>query len=82
MSSLALIKAFACLVVICGSPWIILAERRHSIFALVVFCVQVRMCFLFPVMLMRVVSRKSKLMRVGLCTGILSLSASMDGILF
>jgi hypothetical protein len=32
-----LFKAFACLVVIFWSPWISLAERRHSSFALVVF---------------------------------------------
>jgi hypothetical protein len=47
-----------------------------------VFCVQVRNCFLLTVMLMRVVSEKYKLMRVGLHTGILSLRAPMDGILF
>jgi hypothetical protein len=51
-------------------------------FALVVFCVQVRICCLFPVMLMRVVNGKSKPMRVGLHTGILWLGALMDGILF
>jgi hypothetical protein len=32
-----LFKAFACLVVIFWSPWISLAERSHSSFALVVF---------------------------------------------
>jgi hypothetical protein len=36
MSSLVLRKSFACLVVICGSPWISLAERSCSSFALVV----------------------------------------------
>jgi hypothetical protein len=46
------------------------------------FCVQVRNCFLFPAMPMRVMSGKSKLMRVGLCIGILRLRALMDGILF
>jgi hypothetical protein len=59
-----------------------LAERSRSIFALVVFCVQVRNCFLFPVMPMRVVRVKSKPMSVGLCTGILRLRAPMDDILF
>jgi hypothetical protein len=39
-------------------------------------------CFLFPVMLMWVVSGKSKPMRVGLHTRILKLRAPMDGILF
>jgi hypothetical protein len=39
MSSLVLIKAFACLVVICWSLWISLAERSHSSFPLVVSCV-------------------------------------------
>jgi hypothetical protein len=42
----------------------------------------VRNYFLFLVMSMRVVSGKSKPMRVGLCTGILRLRAPMDGILF
>jgi hypothetical protein len=82
MSSLVLIKAFACLVVICWSPWISLAERSHSSIALVVSCVQVRNYFLFSVMPMRVVSGKSKQMRVGLRTGIFRLRASVDGILF
>jgi hypothetical protein len=48
----------------------------------VVFYVQVRICFLFPVMPMRVVSGKSKPMRVGLCTRILKLRSLMGGILF
>jgi hypothetical protein len=48
----------------------------------VVFCVQVRIYFLFLVIPIRVVSGKSKPMRVGLCTRILKLRASMDGILF
>jgi hypothetical protein len=82
MSSLVLFKAFACLVVIFWSPWISLAERSRSSFALIVLCVQVRICFLFPVMPMRVVSGKSKPMRVGLHTGILRLRALMEGILF
>jgi hypothetical protein len=59
-----------------------LPERSRSIFALVVFCVQVRNCFLFLVMPMRVVRVKSKPMSVGLCTGILRLRALMDDILF
>jgi hypothetical protein len=42
----------------------------------------VRNCFLFLMMPMRVLSGKSKPMRVGLCTGIPSLRALMDGILF
>jgi hypothetical protein len=53
-------------------PWINLAVLNRSSFALTVFCVQVRNCFLFPVMSMR----------VGLSTGILRLRALMDGILF
>jgi hypothetical protein len=39
MSSLVLFKAFACLVVIFWSPWISLAKRSRSSFALVVFYV-------------------------------------------
>jgi hypothetical protein len=46
------------------------------------FCVQVRNCFLFLAVSMRVVSGKYKPMRVGLCTWILRLRALMDGILF
>jgi hypothetical protein len=64
------------------SPWISLAEHSHSSFALAVFCVQVRNCFLLPVMPTRVVSGKSKPMKVGLRTGILSLRMLMDDILF
>jgi hypothetical protein len=82
MSSLVLSKEFACLVVTCWSPWISLAERSHSSFALIVSCVQVRICFLFPTMPMRVVSGRSMPMRVGLRTGILKLRVSIDGILF
>jgi hypothetical protein len=82
MSSLVLIKAFACLVVIFWSLWISLAERSRSSFALIVFCVQVRNCFLSLAMLTRVVSGKSKPMRVGLRTRILRLRVLMDGILF
>jgi hypothetical protein len=82
MSPLVLLKSFECLVVIFRSPWISLVERSRSSFALVVFYVQVRNCFLFPMMPMRVVSGKSKPMRVGLCTSILRLRAVMDGILF
>jgi hypothetical protein len=44
--------------------------------------VQVRSCFLLPVMLMRVVIGKSKPMRDGLRTGILRLRVPMDDILF
>jgi hypothetical protein len=73
MSSLVLFKAFACLAVIFWSPWISRAERSHSSFALVVSYVQVRNCFLFPAMSMRVVSGKSRPMR---------LRELMDGILF
>jgi hypothetical protein len=82
MSSLILFKAFGCLEVIFWSHWISLAEHSHSIFALVVFCVLVRNCFHFLAMSTRVVSGRSKPMRVGLCTGILRLRALMDGILF
>jgi hypothetical protein len=64
------------------SPWIGLVERSRSSFALVVFCVQVRNRFLLPAMLMRVVSGKSKPMRVGFRTGILMLRMPMDDILF
>jgi hypothetical protein len=82
MSSFVLFKAFTYLLVICWSQWISLSERSHSSFALVISYVQVRNCFLFLVMPMRVVSGKSKLMRVGLCTDILWLRTLMDGILF
>jgi hypothetical protein len=43
---------------------------------------QVKSCFLFSVMPMRVVSEKSKPMRVELRTGIIRLGVPMDGILF
>jgi hypothetical protein len=79
---LVLFKAFACLVVVFWSPWICLAECSRSSFALIVFYVQVRNCFLFLVIPMMVVSGMSKPMRVGLRTGILRLRASMDDILF
>jgi hypothetical protein len=82
MNLLILIKTFACLEVIFWSPWIILAERSRSSFALAIFCVQVRNCFLLLVMPTRVVSGKSKLMWVGHHTGILRLRVPMDGILF
>jgi hypothetical protein len=82
MSSLVLIEAFACLVVICWSSWISFVVRSHSSFALVVSFVQVRIYFLFSAMPMKVVSGKSKPMRVGLRAGILRLRALMDGILF
>jgi hypothetical protein len=82
MSSLVLFKAFACLVVIFWSPWISLAKRSRSSFALVVFCVQVRNCFLFLVMPVRFINGKCNPMRVGLHTRILRLKVLMDGILF
>jgi hypothetical protein len=82
MTSLVLFKAFACLVVIFWSPWISLVECSHLSFALVVFCMQVRNYFPLSAMLMRVVSGKSKPMRVRLCTGTLRLRAPMDDILF
>jgi hypothetical protein len=82
MSSLLLIKAFACLVVIYRSPWISLAERNRSSFVLVVSYVEVRNCFLFPAIPTRVVNGKSKPMRDGLHTRILRLRALMDDILF
>jgi hypothetical protein len=41
-----------------------------------------RNCFLFPVMPKRVISQKSKPMRVGLRTRILRFRALMDDILF
>jgi nicotinamide mononucleotide adenylyltransferase len=44
--------------------------------------VQVRSFFLFPTMLMRVISGRFKPMRVGHHTGILRLRALMDDILF
>jgi hypothetical protein len=65
-----------------GSHWISLAERSRSSFALVVFRVQVRNCFLLLVMPTRVVSGKYKPMRDGLRTGILRLRMLMDDILF
>jgi hypothetical protein len=76
MSSLVLFKAIACL------AWISLVEHSHTSFALVVSYVQVRSCFLFPMMSTRVVSGRSKPMRVGHCTGILRLRALMNDILF
>jgi hypothetical protein len=80
--SFNLVETSTCLEVIFWSPWISLAERSHSSFALIVFSVQVRKCFLLLAMPTRVVSGKSKLMRVGLRTGILRLRMPMDGILF
>jgi hypothetical protein len=65
-----------------GSPWISLAERSHSSFVLVVFCVQVRNYFLLPAMPTMVVSGKFKLMRDRLRSGILRLRMPMDDILF
>jgi hypothetical protein len=82
MSSLALLKAIAYLVVVVWSPWISLAEHSHSSFALIVSYVQVRSFFLVSVMPMRVASGRSKLMRVGHHTRTLRLRALLDGILF
>jgi hypothetical protein len=82
MSPLVLSKDFACLVVICWSPWISLAEHSRLSFALVISCVQVRIYFLLPAMPTRVVSGRSKPVRVGPHTGIHRLRASMDDILF
>jgi hypothetical protein len=58
------------------------SKRSRSSFALVVLCVQVRNCFLFLMMSMRVASGRSKPQRVGCITGILRLRVPMDGILF
>jgi hypothetical protein len=69
MMSLVLFKVVVCLVVIFWSPWVSLADHSHSSFALVVSYVQVWNCFLFPVMPTRVVSGKSKPIRIGLRTG-------------
>jgi hypothetical protein len=80
--SFNLVKTTACLEVIFWSPWISLAEYSRSSFSLAVFCVQVSNYFLLLVMPIRVVTEKSKPMRVGLCTRILRLRAPMDGILF
>jgi hypothetical protein len=44
--------------------------------------VQVRNCFLLAPMPTRVVSGKSRLMRVGLCARIFRLRVLMDGIVF
>jgi hypothetical protein len=49
---------------------------------LLLFCVQLRNCFAFLAIPMRVVSGKFKPMRVELRTVILRLRALMDGILF
>jgi hypothetical protein len=81
MSPLILINP-ACLEVIFWSPWISLAERSRSSFALAIFCVQVRNCFLLPAMPTRVASGKSKPPRVGLRTGIPRLRMLMDSIPF
>jgi hypothetical protein len=62
--------------------WISLAERNHSSFALAIFYVQVRNCFLLPAMPTRVASGKSKPMRVGLHTRIPRLRMPMHGIPF
>jgi hypothetical protein len=80
--SFNLVETSACLEVIFWSPWISLAECSRSSFTLAIFYVQVMNCFLLSTMPMRVVSGKSKPMRVGFCTRILRLRAPMDGILF
>jgi hypothetical protein len=77
---LVLFKVFAYLAMIFWPSQISLAERSHSSFTLVFL--QVRKCFLFLVMPMRVISRKSKPMMVGLRTGILRLRALINDILF
>jgi hypothetical protein len=64
------------------SPWISFAEHSRSIFALLVSCVQVKSLFFIPAMPMKIVSGRSKSMRVGHCTRILRLRAMMDDILF
>jgi hypothetical protein len=81
MSPLILITS-ACLEVIFWSPWISLGERSRSTFALAIFCVQVRNCFLLPAMPTMVASEKSKPTRVGLRTGIPRFRMPMDGIPF
>jgi hypothetical protein len=65
-----------------SSRLISLVEHSLSSFALVVSYVQVRSCFLLPVMPTRVASGRSKLMRVLHHIGILRLRTLMDGILF
>jgi hypothetical protein len=82
MSSLAFFKAFACLVVIVWSRWISLAEGSRSSFALVISCVQVRIFFLFPAMLMKGVIGRSKPKRVGRLTGTRRLRVLMEVIMF
>jgi hypothetical protein len=82
MSSLALFKALACLVMIVWSRWICLGEHSHSSFALVVSCVQVRIFFLFLVMPMRGASERSKPMRIGCLIRIWWLRVPMEVILF
>jgi hypothetical protein len=82
LESFNLVETSACLEVIFWSTWISLAERSRSSFALAIFYVQVRKCFLLPVMSMRVVCGKSKPMRVGLRAEILRLRTPMDDVLF
>jgi hypothetical protein len=77
-----LLKAFACLVVVFRSPWISLAKRSHSSFALVASCVQVKSFYLLSMMPMRDANGRSKQMRVGRRTRIHDLRALMDDILF
>jgi hypothetical protein len=82
MSSLALFKAFAYIVIIVWSRWISLAERNHSNFALIFSCVPVRIYILFLAMPMKGVNGRSKPMRVGHHTRIRRLRALMEVILF
>jgi hypothetical protein len=65
-----------------GGLLITMDMGSRSSFTLVVSCVQVRNFFLFPAMMMRDASGRSKPMRVGHHTRILRLRALMDGILF
>jgi hypothetical protein len=67
--------------VIFWSPWISLTECSYSIFALVVFYMQVRNYFLLLVMSMSDVSGKSKPMKVGLRTRILRLVEGKENVL-
>jgi hypothetical protein len=64
------------------SLWISLAERSRSSFTLAIFCVQVMNYLLLPAMPTRVISGKSKPMKIGLRTEILRLRMTMSDILF
>jgi hypothetical protein len=82
MSSLALFKAFAYIVIIVWSRWISLAECNRSSFALIFSCVPVKIFILFLAMPMKGVSGRSKPIRVGHHIGIRRLRALMEVILF